>query len=142
MTATHTTLTIGDKIHGVTPTGTIIRTGTYKGFQDRASQTTTTGREYEALVRWDGDNYDSPVSFDRLIPAGACDYCFATDGHHVQCPRYGLTRDQAVRDAALATRAYQTNPTTDLFTTMLNAIDRAHDLGATDDDIITATLNH
>jgi len=64
--ATHLTLTPADRVSGITPTGKIIRSGIYKSFQNRANTITANAREYEAIVRWDGDDYDSPVSFGRL----------------------------------------------------------------------------
>ncbi|MEV4939620.1 hypothetical protein [Streptomyces zaomyceticus] len=66
MQTSHLTLTAGDTVAGVTPTGRVIRTGTYRGFQDRANTLTLHAREYEAVVQWDGDTWDSLVSFDRL----------------------------------------------------------------------------
>lgn len=127
MNTTHLTLTPGDTVHGTTPTGHIIRTGTYQAFQNRANTITTNAREYEAIVRWDGDDYDSPVSFDRLTPA-------------TEKAPTPLTPQQATRAAALAAHAYQTDPTDDAYTTMTDAIDRATTLGATTDDIITAAF--
>jgi hypothetical protein len=66
MTETHSTIVINDRVNGITPSGRIVRTGTYKGFQDRANTLTPKAREYEAVVRWDGDEFDSLVSFARL----------------------------------------------------------------------------
>jgi hypothetical protein len=66
MATTHTTLASRDRVNGVTPAGRVIRTGTYLRFQDRASTTAPEAREYEAVVRWDGDSFESLVSFDRL----------------------------------------------------------------------------
>jgi len=63
---THTTLAANDRVNGVTPAGRVVRTGTYLRFQDGANTITPESREYEAVVRWDGDDFDSPVSFDRL----------------------------------------------------------------------------
>jgi hypothetical protein len=69
MTETHATLTANDRVNGVTPSGRIVRTGRYLRFQDRANTLTPESREYEAVVRWDGDDFESPVSFDRLALA-------------------------------------------------------------------------
>lgn len=70
MAETHITLTAGDRVHGVTPSGKVVRTGSYLRFQDRTNTLTPESREYEAVVRWDGDDFDSPVSFARLAFAG------------------------------------------------------------------------
>lgn len=51
------------------------------------------------------------------------------------------TRTEAIHAAAIAVRAYQNNPTTELFGAMTTAIDAAQALGATETDLITAALN-
>lgn len=119
----HLNYRTGQHVHGITPTGRIIRTGEYYGRQLRTSQTTADGGEYEALVTWDGDTEPSPVSFDRLTPAGT------TPAADV---------DQAITDATHAARTYQAAPTDAHFEAMTDAIDRATALGATRQDLRAA----
>ncbi|MGW9299639.1 hypothetical protein ACWHA3_02275 [Streptomyces cyaneofuscatus] len=112
-TATHLTLIAGETVT-TTNAQNITRTGRYAGFQQRANTPVTGATEYEAIVRWDGDDYDSIAPLNRLTPA----------------------RDTAIQTAATVTRAWQANPTAEAFAEMIAAIDTATDLGATNDDII------
>ena len=67
MTATPLDLILGETVTATTAIGTT-RTGRYLGYQPKANTAVTGTREYEAIVAWDGDDFDSIVPLNRLAP--------------------------------------------------------------------------
>lgn len=63
-----TTLIAGENVTATTASN-VTRIGRYVGFQPKANTAITGATEYEGLVRWGGDNFDSITPLHRLTPA-------------------------------------------------------------------------
>lgn len=72
MATTHLDLILGETVTATTAIGTT-RTGRYLGYQSKANTAVTGSSEYEAIVAWDGDDFDSIVPLNRLAPAATVD---------------------------------------------------------------------